>query len=100
MLFSHYEDKLSCLVNEMEKKWPVYLFLNITMYIFYVAACFLFKKCLVYLVLDFAHFQIFFNNKPQVSRLKIFLREKLYLKNSKIGRRREDGRIKNSLIEI
>ena len=78
----------------------LHFFKNIAMYIFYVAACFLFKICLVYILLDFAHFQLFFNKKPQVSRLKIFLREKLYLKNSKIGRRREAVIIKNSVIEI
>ena len=43
----------------------------------------------------------FLTKKPQVSRFKIFLTEKLYLKNSKIGKRREAGRIKKkSLIEI
>ena len=77
-----------------KKKMTNLLFLvNIKMYIFYVAAYFLFKVCLVYILLDLAQ-------KPQVSRLKIFLREKLYLKNSKIGRRREARRIKTSLIEI
>ena len=99
MLFPHYEDMLSYLVNEMGKKWPAHFFLNITMYIFYVAACFLFKICLVYILLDLTQYtNIFFNKKPQVSRFKIFLTEKLYLKNSKIGRRREAGRIKKKAL--
>ena len=52
MLFPHYEDMLSCLVDEMEKKWPVYFFLKHHNIYFYVAACFLFKICLVYILLD------------------------------------------------
>ena len=59
MLFPHYEDTLSRLVNEMEKKMTNLPFLvNIKMYIFYVAACFLFKICLVYILLDLAHTNI------------------------------------------
>ena len=39
-------------------------------------------------------YKYFLTKKPQVSRFKVFLREKLYLKNSKIGQRREAGRVK------
>ena len=45
-------------------------------------------------------YEYFFNKKPQVPRFKIFLREKLYLKNSKIGGRREAGRIKKKALKF
>ena len=54
MLFPHYEDMF--LVNEMGKNGQFTFFLNITMYIFYVAACYLFKICLVYILLDLAEY--------------------------------------------
>ena len=67
--------------------------LNITMYIFYVAACILFKICLFYILLELAQYTNIFNKKLQVSRFQIIVREKLYLKM-------EAERIKKSLIEI
>ena len=45
-------------------------------------------------------YNYFLTKKPQISRFKIFRREKLYLKNSKIERRREAGRIKKKALKF
>ena len=63
MLFPHYEDMLSCLVMRWKKNGQFTLFLNITMDIFYVAACFLFKICLVYMLQDLAQYTNIFQQK-------------------------------------
>ena len=61
MLFTHYEDTLGCLVNEIGKKMARLFFKNITMYIFYGADCILFKIRLFYRLLELAQYTNIFN---------------------------------------